>query len=169
VLRHISTAALVLGSAAALVVGGATYAPFTDEATGRGSVAAGNVNVRVNDSDSAELDFSSDSCQNMSPGTDCVVTFTVGSGTSTMSALWETTIVEEGDEALPDLPDGCFTETHDVPAGDTEEGDEHADHDPGDSHEATLTVHLVDDDACQSAATDIVLTVTATQSPSPSN
>ncbi len=166
-LRNIATAAPVLGSAAALVVGGATYAPFTDEATGNGRVAAGNVNVRINDTDSAELDFSSDACQNMAPGADCIVTFDVSSGTSTMSAVWATTITENGDEALPGLPDGCFTETHDVPAGDAEEGDADADHDPGDTHTATLTVHLADDDACQSAATDVAVVVTATQSPSP--
>lgn len=168
-LRHIATGALVLGSAVALLVGSATYAPFTDDATGSGHVAAGSVNVSVNGTDTATFDFTTDECGNMAPGIDCIVPVDVSTGTSSLSAVWDTTITETGDEPLPGLPDGCFTETLDVPAGETEEGDPDVDHDPGFSHPGTLTVHVTDDNACQSAATDLTVRVVATQSPSPHN
>jgi hypothetical protein len=168
-LRHIATGALVLGSAIALLVGSATYAPFNDSATGAGHVAAGSVLVTVNGSDTATFDFSSAECSNMAPGIDCAVEVVVSAADSSLSAVWDTTITETGDEPLPDLPDGCFTETLDIPTGDAEEGDPDADHDPGDSHTGTLTVRVTDDNACQSAATDLTVSVVATQSPSPHN
>lgn len=168
-LRRIATAALVLGSAAALLIGGATYAPFTDDATGSGRVGAGSVNVSINGTDSATLAFNTDQCSNMAPGHDCVVPLNVSTGTSSLSATWATTVVEDGDEALDGLPDGCFTQVVDVPAGDTENGDDHADHDPGDTHNGDVIVRVADDNRCQSAATDITITVVATQSPSPHN
>lgn len=166
-LRHLATGALVLGAAAALLVGGATYAPFTDDAIGSGRVNAGSVNVRINDTDAHTFSFDTAECSNMAPGIDCVVPLDVSTGTSTLSAVWETTITEDGDEPLPDLPDGCFTEAADVPAGDAEDGDADADHDPGDSHPGTLTVRVTDDNACQSASTEITVRVVATQSPTP--
>lgn len=168
-LRHIATGALVLGSAVALLIGSATYAPFTDDATGSGHVAAGSVLVSINGTDTATLNFSSDECSNMAPGIDCAVPVDASTGDSTLSAVWETTLTETGDEALPGLPDGCFTESLDIPAGDAEEGDADADHDPGDSHSGTLTVRVADDNACQSAETDITVSIVATQSPSPHN
>lgn len=168
-LRRISTAALVLGSAAALLIGGATYAPFTDDAAGSGRVGAGSVNVSINGTDSATLAFNTDECSNMAPGIDCVVQLDVSTGTSSLSATWATTIAEDGDEAIDGLPDGCFTETANVPTGDAEDGDADADHDPGDTHNGTLTVRVADDNRCQSAATDITVSVVATQSPSPHN
>ncbi|HVF74449.1 MAG TPA: SipW-dependent-type signal peptide-containing protein [Acidimicrobiales bacterium] len=168
-LRRIATMALVLGSAAALLVGGATYAPFTDDAEGAGPVGAGNVNVSINGTDSATFAFDSDECSNMAPGIDCVVPFDASAGSSSLSATWTTTITEDGDEALDGLPDGCFTEEVSVPVGDAEQGDADADHDPGDSHDGTLTVRIADDNRCQSAATGILVKVVATQSPSPHN
>lgn len=169
-LRHLATGALVLGSAAALLVGSATYAPFTDEAVGSGRVTAGSVNVQINGTDTESFTFDTAECGNMAPGIKCEVPLAVGVGTSTLSAVWETTITENGDEALPGLPDGCFTESLDVPAGDAEEGDPDADHDPGEeAHAATLTVEVTDDNACQSASTEIVVRTVATQSPSPHN
>ena len=167
-LRHLATGALVVGSAAALLVGSATYAPFTDEAVGSGRVTAGSVNVRIDDTDTTALAFDTQQCGNMAPGIDCVVSFDVSTGTSTLSAVWETTVTEDGDEALPGLPDGCFTETHDVPPGVQEDGDADVDHDPSDEQRpATLTVKVADDNACQSASTGITLRIVATQSPSP--
>lgn len=169
-LRHLATGALVLGSAAALLVGSATYAPFTDEAVGSGRVTAGSVNVRINDTDTEAFAFDTAECGNMAPGIECTVPFTVSSGTSTLSAVWDTTITENGDEPLPGLPDGCFTEELEVPAGDVEEGDPDADHDPGEeAHVATLTVRVTDDNACQSASTELIVRIVATQSPSPHN
>lgn len=168
-LRRIATAALVLGSAAALLVGGATYAPFSDDAAGTGRVGAGSVNVSVNGTDSATFAFDSEECTNMAPGVDCTVPLTVSTGTSSLSATWQATVTEDGDEPLEGLPDGCFTESVDIPAGDAEPGDPDADHDPGDSHEGTLVVRVADDNRCQSAATDILVRVVATQSPSPHN
>ena len=168
-LRRIATMALVLGSAAALLIGGATYAPFTDDAAGTGRVGAGNVNVSINGTDSAAFAFESDECSNMAPGIDCAVPFDVSSGSSSLSATWVTTITEDGDEALDGLPDGCFTEEVNVPVGDAEEGYPDADHDPGDAHDGTLTVRVADDNRCQSAATGITVRVVASQSPSPHN
>lgn len=168
-LRHLATGALVLGSAVALLVGSATYAPFTDDASGSGHVAAGSVIVSVNGSDTAAFDFGSAECSNMAPGIDCAVDVIVSTEESSLSAVWDTTVTETGDEPLPGLPDGCFTETLDIPDGDVEEGDPDADHDPGDSHTGTLTVRVTDDNACQSAATDVTVRVVATQSPSPHN
>jgi hypothetical protein len=150
-------------------VGSATYAPFTDDATGSGRVSAGSVNVSINGTDTHAFQFDTADCSNMAPGIDCVVPLEVSTGTSTLSAVWDTTVTEIGDEPLPDLPDGCFTESVDVPAGDAEDGDPDADHDPGDSHAGTLTVRVTDDNACQSASTEITLRVVATQSPSPHN
>lgn len=166
-LRRTATAALVLGSATALLVGGATYAPFTDDASGSGRVGAGNVNVTVNGTDQATFAFDSEECTTMAPGIDCVVPLSVGTGTSSLSAVWATTVAEDGDEALDGLPDGCFTEVVDVPAGDAEDGDADADHDPGDVHDGNLVVRVADDNRCQSASTGILLSVVATQSPSP--
>lgn len=166
-LRQSATGALVLGSAVALLVGSATYAPFNDQAAGSGHVAAGSVLVTVNGSDAATFDFSSAECSNMAPGIDCAVEVVVSAADSSLSAVWDTTVTETGDEPLPGLPDGCFTETLDIPTGDGEEGDADADHDPGDSHAGTLTVRVTDDNACQSAATDLTVSVVATQSPSP--
>lgn len=163
-LRRIASAALVLGSAAALLVGGATYAPFTDDATGSGRVGAGNVNVSINGTDDATFAFDSDErCSNMAPGHDCVVPLTISTGSSSLSATWAYQLIEDDDEALDGLPDGCFTEEVSIPAGDGADGD----HDPGDSHDGTLTVRVADDNRCQSAATGIVLRVVATQSPTP--
>lgn len=168
-LRHLATGALVVGAAAALLVGSATYAPFTDEASGSGRVTAGSVQVRMNGTDTAAFQFDTEECSNMAPGTDCVVQLALDTGTSTLSAVWDTELTETGDEPLPDLPDGCFTETLEIPAGDAEEGDPDADHDPGDTHTADLTVHVTDDNACQSASTEITVRVVATQSASPHN
>lgn len=168
-LRRIATAALVLGSAAALLIGSSTYAPFSDDATASGGVGAGSVNVTVNGSESGTLDFSTDQCDNMAPGIDCETALVVDTGTSSLSATWAVTVTETGDEALEGLPDGCFTEEHDIPAGDAEAGDADADHDPGDTHNGTLTVRVADDNRCQSAATSITVDVVATQSPSPHN
>lgn len=168
-LRRIATAALVMGSAAALLIGGATYAPFTDDAAGSGNVGAGSVNVSINGTDAATLAFDTDECSNMAPGIDCVVPFDVSTGTSSLSATWNTTVAEDGDEAIDGLPNGCFTEEVSVPAGDAENGDADADHDPGDAHDGTLTVRVADDNRCQSAATGITVSVVATQSPSPHN
>jgi predicted ribosomally synthesized peptide with SipW-like signal peptide len=168
-LRHLATGALVVGAAAALLVGSATYAPFTDEATGSGRVTAGSVQVRMNGTDTATFDFDTEACGNMEPGTDCVVEVVVDSGTSTLSAVWDTQVTENGDEAMPGLPDGCFTESFAVPVGDHEDDDADDDHDPNDTHTSNLTVHVTDDNACQSAATDITVRIVATQSPSPQN
>ena len=166
-LRHIATGALVLGSAIALLVGSATYAPFNDQATGTGHVAAGSVLVTVNNEEAATFNFSSAECSNMAPGIPCAVEVVVSTSDSSLSAVWDTTVTETGDEPLPGLPDGCFTETLEIPAGDIEDGDAHADHDPGDVETGTLTVRVTDDNACQSAATDLTVSVVATQSPSP--
>ena len=162
-LRRIATAALVIGSAAALLIGSSTYAPFTDDATANGNVGAGSVNVSINGTDSAELAFDTAECDNMAPGIDCVVEFDVSTGTSSLSATWATTVTEDND------PLDCFEEVVNVPAGDAEDGDADADHDPGDAHDGTLTVRVADNNQCQSAATGISVQVVATQSPSPHN
>ncbi|MDQ3757057.1 MAG: hypothetical protein M3394_04335 [Actinomycetota bacterium] len=168
-LRRIATAALVIGSAAALLVGSSTYAPFTGSAGGTGGVGAGAVAVSINGTDAATFAFSTDQCTNMAPGHDCVETFTVDTGASTLSATWDVDVSDD-DAALDGLPDGCFTETlTGVTSGQAEDGDADVDHDPGDSETATLTVRVADDNRCQLATTDITVTVTATQSASPHN
>lgn len=168
-LRRIATAALVVGSAAALLVGSSTYAPFTGEAGGTGGVGAGSVAVSINGTDAYTFAFSTDQCSNMAPGHDCVETFDVSTGSSTLSATWDVD-VSDSDAALDGLPDGCFTEiVSGVTAGEAEDGDADADHDPGDSETATLTVQVADDNRCQSATSDITVVVAATQSASPHN
>ena len=161
-LRRIATVALILGSAAALLIGSSTYAPFMDEATGSGDVEAGSVNVRINDQDVYSFDTSE--CRNMAPGHPCVLPLNVSAGTSTLSATWETTVTDTDDPELD-----CFAQEYDVPAGDEEEGDPDADHDPDDVHEGTLTVTVLDKNECQSATSTVTVSVVATQSPSPHN
>jgi predicted ribosomally synthesized peptide with SipW-like signal peptide len=168
-LRRIATAALVVGSAAALLVGSSTYAPFTDEAQGSGGVQAGSVLVSINGTDAATFAFNTAQCSNMAPGHDCTESFTVDTGASTLSATWDVDVSDD-DTALDGLPDGCFTETvSGLTAGNDESGDADDDHDPGDSQAGTLTVQVADDNRCQGAATDITVVVTATQSATPHN
>lgn len=161
-LRRISTGALVLGSAAALLIGGATYAPFTDSAGGSGGVGAGSVSVEINGMETASFAFDTAECSNMAPGHPCEVPLDVSTATSTLSATWATTITDTDDPELD-----CFTATANVPAGDAEEGDDDADHDPGDVHQGTLVVTVADNNDCQGAQSDITVSIIATQSPSP--
>lgn len=169
-LRHIATAALVVGSAAALLVGSSTYAPFTGDAMGTGDVGAGTVQVQINGTDTATFALNTAECDNMAPGIDCTENFTVGTGGSSLSATWAYSVTDD-DEALPDLPDGCFTETvTGIPTGDAEDDDADADHDGDEhTHDATLVVRVADDNRCQGAASNVTVTVTATQSASPHN
>ena len=165
-LRRIATVALIIGSAAALLIGNSTYAPFYDEVSGGGGVGAGSVNVQVNDSDEPSFAFdTTQECQNMAPGHDCVVPIKVSVGTSSLSATWTTTATDTDD---PDID--CFTVTTNVPAGEAEEGDPDADHDPDSApYEDDLIVSVKDDNTCQSATSTITVTVRAEQSPTPYN
>ena len=164
-LRRIATVALILGSAAALLVGNSTYAPFFDEAGGSGNVGAGSVQVRVNGSDTPTFAFdTTQECGNMAPGHDCVVPLSVDSGDSTLSATWTTTVTDTDD---PDID--CFTVTTSVPEGTAEDGDDDVDHDPGASHDGELRVSVADNNDCQSATSTITVLVRAEQSPTPYN
>lgn len=163
-LRRIATGALVLGSAAALLIGGATYAPFTDDANGSGGVGAGIVAVDINGTDTAAFDFSTDECSNMAPGHPCEVPLVVSTGASTLSATWATTITDTDDPEID-----CFTATASVPTGNDESGDADDDIDPGYVHNGTLTVTVADDNACQGAESTISVAVVSTQSPTPHN
>jgi hypothetical protein len=161
-LRRIATVALVIGSAAALLIGNSTYAPCTDDASASGHVGAGSVNVSINGTDTGTFNFSSAECSNMAPGVDCIVELTVDSGTSTLSTTWATTVTDTDDASLD-----CFTETTSVPSGEAESGDPDADIDPGYTHSGQLVVSVADNNDCQAAETDITVHVVATQSPSP--
>lgn len=166
-LRRIATVALIIGSAAALLIGSSTYAPFTDDASGAGGVGAGSVNVTLNGgngTDVATFDFSTDECSNMAPGIDCVIDLIVDSGTSTLSSTWATTVTDTDDPELD-----CFSEVTSVPTGLDEDGDADDDIDPGFTHNGTLTVRVADNNDCQSATSTITVHVVATQSPSPHN
>lgn len=163
-LRRIATVALIIGSAAALLIGSSTYAPFTDDGSASGGVGAGSVNVTVNGgngSDVAQFDFSTQQCSNMAPGHPCEVDLIVDSGTSTLSATWETTVTDTDDPELD-----CFTVTTNVP---TSDGTDDEDVDPGYKHEGKLTVNVADDNNCQSAQSTITVRVVATQSATPHN
>jgi hypothetical protein len=161
-LRRIATGALVLGSAAALLIGGATYAPFSDDAQGSGGVGAGIVAVDINGTDEAAFDFSTAQCSNMAPGHPCQVPLVVSAGASTLSATWATTITDTDD---PDID--CFTASASVPNGEDEAGDANDDIDPGFVHNGTLTVTVADNNACQGAVSTITVAVVSTQSPTP--
>ena len=170
-LRRIATVALVVGSAAALLIGSSTYAPFNDQATATGNVGSGFVEVTINGEDAHQLAFSTDECSNMAPEHDCVVPLTVSGGDSTLSTTWQVTVADTDDAALD-----CFTETVEgIPSGDAEDDDADVDHDPAGEgeppheHNGTLTVAVTDSNDCQNATSTVTLTVIATQSDSPYN
>jgi predicted ribosomally synthesized peptide with SipW-like signal peptide len=163
-LRRIATAALVIGSAAALLIGSSTYAPFTDDANGSGNVAAGSVRVSINGTDAAVFSFDTAECNNMAPGIDCVVPLSVSTGTSTLSATWATTVTDTDDADLD-----CFSEVTSVPSGTDEADDADDDIDPGYTDDGNLVVRVADNNDCQSATSTITVSIVATQSPSPHN
>jgi hypothetical protein len=164
-LRRIATVALIIGSAAALLIGNSTYAPFFDEAHGSGGVEAGRVQVQVNDSDTPTFAFdTTQECSNMAPGHDCVVPLDVSAGLSTLSATWTTTVSDTDDPEID-----CFTVTTSVPSGTAEDDDSDVDHDPGAEFDGELRVSVKDDNACQGATSTITVTVRADQSPTPYN
>lgn len=173
-LRRIATVALIIGSAAALLIGNSTYAPFTDDASGSGGVEAGSVLVTINGSNTPDLQFGTkDECTNMAPGHACEVDLNVLNG-GTLSATWAPSVTVTNDDGTePEIE--CFTVTTAIPSGISEDGDDDADIDPGEGHTGTLKVTVSDDgddsndNACQRATATITLSVVATQSASPYN
>lgn len=161
--RSVLVSSLMIVLAVAAAIAGATFAPFSDTATGSGSIGAGVVDITINGSDQAVLAFSTDECTNMAPGHNCVQGFTIGAGDSTLSATWAGSTVITGGN-------GCFiVESTTVPAGTAEEGDATDDHDPGATGAGSVTISVVDNNDCQGAAADVVVTLTATQSATPYN
>lgn len=166
--RSILFSALVIGAVLSIVAGASTFATFTDQATGSQTVTAGSVDVEVNnDTDDAfAITFGGASCTapgNMAFGDSCTFTLNVkNAGTLSFTTSF---LVGETDT------NNCFTTAlTGLPAGDVEGGDADNDHDPADTHAATLTTTLDNDAAvCQGAANTVSVTIDATQSPSPHN
>lgn len=160
--RSILFSALVIGAVLAVVAGASTYATFTDQAAGSQTVTAGTVDVVVNnDTDDAfAISFGGSSCTsstNMAYGDSCTFTVNVKND-GTLSFTTAYTITETD-------ANNCFsTSLSGLPSGDGVD----ADHDPADTHAATLTTTLDSDvAACQGASNLIGLTIDATQSATP--
>lgn len=163
-LRRILLSLVMMTGAIGAVVRGATFAPFTDSGEGGGAVRAGTVNVILNEDtdDEVVLQYTGPFCDNLAWGESCDASLTVRNAGS----LSVTYLVLVGD----DNPD-CFTSTlSGLPSGDAEPDDSHADHDPGDSHTATLTTVLDgDQESCQGAQNEAAVFIRARQSNSPHN
>ena len=168
--RSIFNSMLVIAAVTTVAVSGGTFAPITDQATGSGNVAGGDVDVAINgvsDGDSATIVFSTEECTEMAPGHTCTSDTLTISNPGTLSANWAITIAD--DEALDA---DCFQATMADQAA-LQAGDGGDDHDPADSHNTTLQVTMNEDgnpsdiNECQGATAEITLTVDATQSATP--
>lgn len=164
-MRKILISMLTIGAVVSALVTAATFAPFTDEGSGSGTVTAGTISVDVNAASGGTFTFEpTATCENMAPGDDCTASVTI-TNSGSLSATYVVTVSQ--------TDNSCFSSSLSneagLESGDLEPGDLHSDHDAGDSHTGTLTTTL-DDDAgneCQDAPNTVTVTVAATQSGSP--
>lgn len=177
--RSLLFVVMAIGFVAAYV-GGATFAPFSDESTATGNITAGTLVFSGTGTQTVTFD-SETFCDNIAPGEGCSGNFTVTNGGSLTGMI-------EADELEGDAyVSAVITEVTDLTSGDgtclatdwlaealmTDALGDSVEFTPGDVHTITVTVSLKDtplSDAinrCQDASAEVTVTVTVTQAPNP--
>lgn len=147
---------LLLVAAAFAATTGSSFAPFTNDAVGRGRPQAGRIDVVVNDDpdDVAAFTFTGPSCTNLAPGESCSTSVTVHNA-GTLVATYNVHVIDSGN--------ACFRSQLSSEAA-LESGTKA----PGHTLTGTLATTLVSDaPRCQGLASNSVVTVHARQARTP--